>query len=98
MGGYDCQSSARQAGRYPSWPSSVTPGRTLIYSALDSANSTDFQRLQDWYAHLPGLVEEGKIKPQSLKKFEGGMEALGEALDYLKSGKVRREKVVLSWA
>jgi len=82
---------------YPSWPSSVTPERTLVYSALESSNTTDYEGLKDWYAHLPGLVEEGKIKPQPLKKFEGGMEALGEALDYLKSGKVRREKVVLSF-
>jgi len=82
---------------YPSWPAKVIVDRTGIYSALDSANTADYEGLQEWYKHLPGLVEEGKIKPQPLKKFEGGFEGLGDALEYMRSGKVRREKLVLSF-
>ncbi|KZO92502.1 NAD(P)-binding protein [Calocera viscosa TUFC12733] len=86
-----------KAEDYPDWPAKVLIERTGIYSALDRANAADYAGLGEWYKHLPSLVEEGKIKPQPLKKVEGGFEGLTEALEYLRSGKVRREKVVLSW-
>ncbi|EJT99391.1 GroES-like protein [Dacryopinax primogenitus] len=82
---------------YPDWPANVTLERTLIYTALDPKNAAECAGLEEWYTHLPQLVEQGKVRPQPLKKFEGGLSGLTEALDYVRTGKVRREKVVLSW-
>jgi len=42
---------------------------------------------------LPGLVKGG-LKPNVVKKFDGGLENVETALDYLAQGKASGEKVV----
>ena len=48
------------------------------------------------YDKLPGLVKEGKIKPNVITKWEGGLEKVPDAIDHLAEGKVTGEKIVLS--
>lgn len=43
---------------------------------------------------LPGLVKAGKIKPNAVKLWDGGLEKVEEGLAYLQSGKASAEKVV----
>jgi len=45
---------------------------------------------------LPGLVKAGKLKPNSIKLWDGGLDKVDEGLTYLQSGKASAEKVVFS--
>ena len=42
---------------------------------------------------LPGLVKGG-LKPNVIKKFDGGLDNVDAALDYLVQGKASGEKIV----
>ena len=42
---------------------------------------------------LPGLVKGG-LKPNVIKKFDGGLDNIEAALDYLAQGKASGEKIV----
>lgn len=44
---------------------------------------------------LPGLVKSG-LKPNVIKKFDGGLDNVEAALDYLRQGKASGEKVVFT--
>ena len=76
---------------------------TIIFTALgvldEIATPDDEERktLSNFvYNKLPGLVKEGKIKPNVITKWEGGIEKVPEAIEYLAAGKVSGEKIVLS--
>lgn len=45
---------------------------------------------------LPGLVKAGKLKPNSIKLWNGGLDKVDEGLTYLQDGKASAEKVVFS--
>lgn len=45
---------------------------------------------------LPGLVQAGKLKPNAIKLWDGGLDKVDEGLTYLQSGKASAEKVVFS--
>jgi len=47
---------------------------------------------------LPKLIKDGTLKPQKLKLFEGGLEELYKGLEYMMSGQVNAEKVVINLA
>lgn len=44
---------------------------------------------------LPKLIKDGTLKPQKLKLFEGGLEELHKGLEYMMTGQVNAEKVVI---
>ena len=46
------------------------------------------------YSKLPGLVRSRKIKPNVTTKWEGGLEKVPDAIDYLAAGKVSGAKIV----
>lgn len=76
---------------------------TLIYSAFgvrDEAtvpNDAERRNLSNFIGNkLPGLVREGKIKPNVITKWEGGLEKVPDAIEYLAAGKVSGEKIVFS--
>ena len=48
------------------------------------------------YRKLPGLVRAGKIKPNVITKWEGGLEKVPDAIEYLAAGKVSGAKIVFS--
>ncbi|KAH7107264.1 GroES-like protein [Auriculariales sp. MPI-PUGE-AT-0066] len=72
----------------------VTP--ILIYSVLKKKNQRDFEEAAEWYQHLPDLVATGKIKPVPRKHFDGGLAAVPQGLEYLRSGKASGEKVTFT--
>ena len=43
---------------------------------------------------LPQLVRDGAVRPLPIKRWEGGLEAVQEGLQYLREGKVSAEKIV----
>jgi hypothetical protein len=45
------------------------------------------------WENLPGLVK-GDLKPNVIKKFDGGLDNIDAALDYLMQGKASGEKIV----
>lgn len=77
-----------------SWPVNVELVHTLLYEVLDRKNEKEFADIQEWYERIPALIEEGKITGTPLKRWEGGLEGLTEALDYQRKGKVSAEKIV----
>ena len=74
---------------------------TLIYTAFgvrDETTTSDDDERQTLsafiYNKLPGLVKEGKIKPNVITEWEGGLEKVPDAIEYLATGKVSGEKIV----
>ena len=43
---------------------------------------------------LPELVSTGKIKPNPVKLWPGGLDAINDGLKYMEQGKVSAEKIV----
>ena len=48
------------------------------------------------YNKLPGLVKEGKVKPNVITEWEGGLEKVPDAIEHLATEKVSGEKIVFS--
>jgi len=76
---------------------------TIIYTAFGVQdgniipNEEERKSLSTFiYNKLPGLVKEGKIKPNVINKWEGGLEKVPGAIEHLAAGKVSGEKIVLS--
>lgn len=74
---------------------------TLIYTAFgvqDEYTTSDDDERKSLsafiYNKLPGLVKEGKIKPNVITEWEGGLEKVPDAIEYLATGKVSGEKIV----
>lgn len=43
---------------------------------------------------VPDLVSAGAVKPNPVKLWEGGLEAINDGLQYMREGKVSGEKLV----
>ncbi|KAI8982799.1 GroES-like protein [Trametes punicea] len=78
---------------------------TAIYWALGRAYSfgpdahfparpEDRTHMAQFLKKIPALVKDGLIKPMPIKRWEGGLEAIPEGLQYMRQGKVHAEKVV----
>lgn len=75
----------------------------MIYTAFgvrDESTISDEEERQSLsafiYNKLPGLVKEGKIKPNVITKWEGGLEKVPDGIEHLATGKVSGEKIVFS--
>ncbi|GAA5997180.1 zinc-binding alcohol dehydrogenase family protein [Rhodotorula paludigena] len=77
---------------------------TLVYTVLGVAFDwpgvsfpempEDKRQMEEWCAkHIPELVASGKLKPNPIKSFDGGLANITEGLDYIKAGKNRAQKV-----
>jgi hypothetical protein len=51
--------------------------------------------LERFWPKLEGYLRDGKIKGGNVKNFPNGLLGINEGLDYIKSGKVSGEKVVV---
>ncbi|KAK7694089.1 hypothetical protein QCA50_003665 [Cerrena zonata] len=77
---------------------------TLIYTSLGRAfdykgshypvQADDHSHMAEFLKKTPELVKSGAIKPNPVKLWPGGLEAVEEGLEYLKEGKNSGEKVV----
>ncbi|KAG8959626.1 hypothetical protein FRC03_007689 [Tulasnella sp. 419] len=77
------------------WPSNIELEEILIYTSLKKG-TRDFDDMAAWYRKLsssPELVAKLKVAP--LKHWEGGLNGIPEAVDYLRSGQVSAQKIVL---
>ncbi|KAG9019373.1 hypothetical protein FRB90_003477 [Tulasnella sp. 427] len=74
----------------------VDPLMIFVYSGLDVSEDpqSDYAKLVEWYSQLPTYTKEIKVMP--LKKWSGGLDALPEALEYLKAGKASAEKIAIT--
>jgi Zn-dependent alcohol dehydrogenase len=50
--------------------------------------------MASWIPKLEELVSAGKIKPNPVKLWPGGLEAVNEGFQYMREGKVSAEKIV----
>lgn len=72
---------------------------TFIYTAygptVNTANNEEERAVLSKFLweKLPGLVKGG-LKPNVIKKFDGGLDNVEAALDYLVEGKASGEKIV----
>lgn len=72
---------------------------TFIYTAygptVNTKNNEDERAVLSRFLweKLPGLVKGG-LKPNVIKKFDGGLDNVETALDYLMQGKASGEKIV----
>ncbi|KZT00987.1 GroES-like protein [Laetiporus sulphureus 93-53] len=70
-------------------------GRTFSLNAREYPASTeDRGHMAAFLRKLPGLVKEGKITPNRVHVWEGGLQAVPEGLQYMREGKVSAEKIV----
>jgi len=77
---------------------------TLIYTALGRAftlggnhrpvSEEDTAHMASFLRKLPALVKEGKVKPNPIKLWKGGLTAIPDGLQYMREGKVSAEKIV----
>ena len=58
------------------------------------ASPEDKGQLASFLKKVPGLVAEGKIKPNAVKVWDGGLNAINDGLQYMREGKVSTEKIV----
>ncbi|KAH7101716.1 GroES-like protein [Auriculariales sp. MPI-PUGE-AT-0066] len=63
-----------------------------------TADQTDFEFIVQWNVHLPELINNGSVKPLPRKHIDGGLTAIPQGLDYLRSGKASAEKVTFTIA
>jgi len=59
-------------------------------------NPKDRAVAEEFWPVLPGLLASGKIKAMPTKVFPGGLQAVSEAFDFMKSGKHSGEKLVIN--
>lgn len=73
-------------------------GRAFSYGtrAHYPASPEDRAHMANFLKKLPELVKNGTIKPNPVKKWEGGLEAIKDGLQYMQDGKVSGEKIVYS--
>ncbi|KAG8846756.1 hypothetical protein FRB96_001781 [Tulasnella sp. 330] len=67
---------------------------TMIVAGLDPAERESFANLSDWYRRLPEYASQLNVVP--IKIWEGGLDAVPEALGYMQAGKVSAQKIVLN--
>lgn len=78
---------------------------TLIYTALGRsfdygptspypASTADREHMASWIPKIESLVNSGKLKPNPVKLWPGGLEAVSEGFQYMREGKVSAEKIV----
>ncbi|KAF8606095.1 GroES-like protein [Ceratobasidium sp. AG-I] len=63
---------------------------TVEFPALPA----DREHMASWIPKIKDLVDSGKIKPNPVKVWAGGLEAISEGLQYMRDGKVSGEKIV----
>jgi NADPH-dependent curcumin reductase CurA len=76
----------------------VTYHHILVYSTLKPKNESDFTKMAEWYRILPSYVESGKLSKGvvPLKVYDGGLDDIPEAIDYVRQGKTSGQKVVVT--
>ena len=57
-------------------------------------SSTDHDQVASRMPKIEALVNSGKVKPNPVKFWPGGLEAVSEGLQYMREGKVSGEKIV----
>ncbi|KAF8596207.1 GroES-like protein [Ceratobasidium sp. AG-I] len=57
-------------------------------------SSVDHDQMALWMPKIEALVNSGTVKPNPVKFWPGGLEAVSEGLQYLREGKVSGEKIV----
>ncbi|KAF8603438.1 GroES-like protein [Ceratobasidium sp. AG-I] len=78
---------------------------TLLYTALGrafdygptahyQASPADRKHMASWIPKVESLVNSGKVKPNPVKLWPGGLEAVPEGFQYMREGKVSAEKIV----
>jgi len=67
--------------------------RVYIYTVLERGTAA-FAAISEWYRQLPQFVEKLKVIP--LKRWPGGLDAIPEALEFLRAGKTSAEKIVVT--
>ncbi|RPD66610.1 GroES-like protein [Lentinus tigrinus ALCF2SS1-7] len=78
---------------------------TLLYTALGRAfelgpdarfpvSTEDVAQIVEFVKKIPELVQDGSVKPLSMKLWEGGLDAIPDGLQYMREGKVSGEKIV----
>ncbi|KDN36241.1 hypothetical protein RSAG8_11004, partial [Rhizoctonia solani AG-8 WAC10335] len=80
--------------------SDVVIQHTLIYTALGRAfgnfpaSPHDREHMASWIPKLEELVAKGKVKPNPVKLWPGGLVSVNDAFQYMRDGKVSAEKIV----
>ncbi|KAG8966253.1 hypothetical protein FRC03_012264 [Tulasnella sp. 419] len=78
------------------WPQNVEPLRIYIYTVLKRENKEDHDKMAEWNEYLSSSQDLAKnLKVMPLKHWEGGLDAIPAALQYLDEGKMRAGKISL---
>ncbi|ODQ54598.1 GroES-like protein [Saitoella complicata NRRL Y-17804] len=85
-------------------PDQVTVQPTLVYTILGRAfemrdheypaSPEDRRVAEQLYEELPEWIQSGKVKPNTTRIVEGGLDGILRGFEEMKSGKVRGEKLV----
>ena len=78
---------------------------TLLYTALGRsfqygptayypASPADREHMASWIPKIESLINSGKVKPNPVKLWPGGLQAVSEGFQYMRDGKESAEKIV----
>ncbi|EIN07436.1 zinc-binding oxidoreductase ToxD [Punctularia strigosozonata HHB-11173 SS5] len=68
-------------------------GPTSMGGQLPAA-SEDHRQVADWMPKITELLQKGLVKPNPVKLWPGGLDAVVEGFEYMKSGRLSAEKIV----
>jgi NADPH-dependent curcumin reductase CurA len=66
-----------------------------MFGAVFPASKDDYDHICQFSQKLPQLLESDLLKPMKVTLWEGGLERVAEAFQYLEDGKVKAEKLVI---
>ena len=70
-------------------------GRSMVWNNINfPASSEDRAHMAGWIPKLEALVAEGKLKPNPVKLWQGGLNAVNDGFQYMREGKVSAAKIV----
>ena len=72
----------------------TTLGRSFNLGRVWPVSEEDHAHMAQFLKKTPELIVSGKIKPNPVKLWEGGLDAIPDGLQYMKEGKVSAEKIV----
>lgn len=71
------------------------PSAYGVDSFYGKADDEEREALSEFLQNIvPSLIKAGKLKPNAMKLWDGGLEKIDEGLTYLQSGKASAEKIV----
>ena len=70
-------------------------GRAFTHRGMDFPSAPEDRRyMAEFLRKVPMMVSEGRVKPNPIKFWDGGLDSIPQGLQYMREGKASGEKIV----